>query len=309
MKYLMIIMVLALILVGGGVFFGLRTVDMTARINELELNYAMLQSSHGNLKSSYNALEDSFQTTMINYNSLDSNYKVLESYYNTLDSKYQSLESDYFRLESNYESLESDHASLKSEHDTLKGEVSSLKISYNKLQDENRDLQRLLSEYENVPHSYYSSDMFKHYSNTWAGLSRFLTSEFKLPRDYEENVFDCSESSAYLEWALENAGFDAELVIGDYPEDPDLGRHAWVIVYTEDYKVAIEATVFTGKSKYAYIRWGRVPGVVYGEDEMFPWWKNYYEGYDENFRNIYIAIRDFGTGQEWNWWEGVLGFE
>ena len=68
-----------------------------------------------------------------------------------------------------------------------------------------------------MPHSYYSTDTFKHHENTWNDLDRFLTSEFKLPRDYELHVFDCSESSAYLEWALENAGFTAEIVVGPSP--------------------------------------------------------------------------------------------
>jgi len=309
MKYLIIIMSLIVILVSGGVFFGLRLVDMTERIHELELNYATLQFSNDNLKSSYDALEDSFQTTMNNYNALDTNYKMLDSYYNSLSSQYQSLENDYLRLESNYESLESDYTSLKSEHDTLKGEVSSLKISYSKLQTENRDLKRLLSEYENVPHSYYSAGSFTRHSNTWDELCEFLSFEFFLPRGYEENVFDCSESTAYLEWALENAGFDAEIATGRTPWDTTSGYHAWVIAYTTEYEVAIEATALTGEYNWAYLFSNRIPGVVYGDDELIPGWNNYYEGYDKTFQNIYYAIRNWQSGEEWNWWEGFWGFK
>lgn len=302
MKYLMIIMVLALILVGGGVFFGLRITDMSYEIQELKASYATLQTSYNNLQSGYNILDTNYRTTLNNYNLLDANYNMLQSNLNSLQTDFQSLRSDY-------DALESDYTSLKSEHDTIKGELSSLEISYNKLQAENRDLQKLLSEYENVPHSYYSTNMFKHHTNTWDELSRFLTSEFKLPRDYELNVFDCSESSAYVEWALENAGFNAEIVVGHTPWDPTSGRHAWVIAYTTDYQVAIEATALTGEYNWAYLFMGRVPGVVYGEDELIRGWENYYEGYDDTHRNIYRAIRDFGTSYEWNWWEGFFGFE
>ena len=302
MKYMIVIMVFALLLVGGGVFFGLRLVDMTDEIQKLKTSYATLQTSHNNLQSGYNTLDANYRTTLNNYNLLDANYNMLQSNFSSLQTELQSLRADYNTLESDYESLES-------EHDTLKSKVTSMTAENNILERENRDLQNLLDEYESVPHSYYSINTFKHYSNTWDELSRFLTSEFKLPREYELNVFDCSESSAYLEWALENAGFDAEIVIGKDPTDPTQGNHAWVIAYTTDFKVAIEATGLTTKEKYAYLSWGRVPGVVYGDDTLISGWENYYDGYDDSFRNIYIAIRDSGISQEWNWWLGFFGFE
>lgn len=302
MKYLIIIMVLALILVGGGVFLGLRLVDMSEQINELNLNYATLQTSYDNLQSDYNNLESDYHLIRNNYSLLYANHTMLQSNYDSLSVDFQSLENDY-------DSLQSEFSDLKSEYDVLKGKVTTLQIDYDKLQAENRELQILLSEYENVPHSYYSTNMFKHYDNTWDDLSRFLTSEFKLPRDYELNVFDCSESAAYVEWALENAGFDAEIVVGKNPSDPTTGNHAWIIAHTIDYKVAIEATGLTSKNKYAYLSWGRVPGVIYGNDSLIPEWKNYYDDYTKSFKNIYKAIRDFGTGQEWNWWVGFWGFK
>jgi len=302
MKYLMIIMVLALILVGGGVFFGLRVTDISNQIQELKTSYTTLQTSYNNLQSVYNTLDANYRTTLNNYNLLDANYNMLQSNFSSLQTDFQSLSADYDGLESDYDALES-------KHDKLSGEVTALKAENKKLEAENRDLQELLSEYENVPHSYYSTNVFKQYSNTWSDLSRFLTSEFRLPSDYEENVFDCSETSAYLEWALENAGFDAKIVVGPFPQDSTGAYHAWVIVNTTDYKVAVEATGLTSKQRSAYLSWGRVPGVVYGDDTLISGWENYYEGYDDTFRNIYIAIRDFGRLQEWNWWVGAFGFE
>lgn len=300
MKYLVNIMVF--ILVAGGVFFGRMMVDMSQEINDLETRYTTLQVSYNNLQSGYNTLDANYRTTLSNYNKLDANYNMLQL-------NFSSLQSDFQSLTSKYDTLESEYKSLESEHNELKSEVSSLRFENNQLELENSDLQRLINEYERVPHSYYSTDTFKYHENTLKELSKFLTSEFKLPRDYELNVFDCSESSAYLEWALENAGFMAEIIVGPDPSGEAGLDHAWVIVRTSDYQVAIEATALTTRDRYAWLSWGRIPGVIYGEDNLIDGWENYYEGYDESFKNIYMAIRQFGTGQEWNWWEGVFGFE
>ncbi len=288
MKYLIIIMVLAMIVVGGGVFFGLRIIDMSDKIQELENSYATLQISYNTLQVSHGNLESKYQLTLNNYNLLDADHKALQS---------------------NFTSLQADYKSLQSDHNTLEGKVTMLQANYDKLQNENDALQKLLNGYENVPHSYYSAGTFTKHSNTFNELSEFLTFEFVLPRGYEESVFDCSESSAYLEWALENAGFNAVIAVGRTPWDTTSGRHAWVIAYTADYRVAIEATTLTGEYNWAYLFIGRVPGIVYGKDSLIPGWENYYEGYDKSYRNIYYAIRDFGAGYEWNWWEGFFGFE
>ncbi len=267
MKYPIIVIVLVLVLIGVGVFFGIRLVTMAERINELELNYATLQTSFGNLQQGYNQLETA----------------------------HNSLQADYDSLESDYDSLESDYY-------LLKGEFKSLQSDYDDLLAANRDLQALVRDYENVPHSYYSTDAFEPHSNTWEELDHFLTYEFRLPRKYEEGVFDCSESSAYLEWALETAGFDAEIASGPTPSDPTSGYHAWVIVHCEGYRAAIEATALTGKHYLGYLYWNRVPGVVYSKDRFIDHWENYYNGYDETYENIYFAIRDYGATGEWDWW-------
>lgn len=280
MKQRIATIVLATLLAGGGVFCGIKITDMTRQLNELQLSYISLES---------------------NYNSLESNYAVLQS-------KYTTLESNYNSLESNYNSLESDYKSLQSSYDVLQGRVSELQFSYNRLEAENRELQRLLDQYEKVPHAYYSIKGSTHHSNTYEELCEFLTYEFVLPRGYKLNVFDCSESAAYLEWALENAGFNAYIATGPAPSNPSSGYHAWVIAYFEGYRVAIEATALTGEYYLLYLFAGRVPGIVYGDDSLIPGWENYYEGYDNLFKNIYQAIRYHEITEEWNWWEGFWGF-
>ncbi len=280
MKQWIATIVLATLLAGGGVFSGIKITDMTRQLNELQLSYTSLESNYNSLQS--------------NYNSLESNYAVLQSKYTT--------------LESNYNSLESDYKSLRSDYDILQGRMSALQSSYNRLEAEKSELQRLLDQYEKVPHDYYSSGVFSQHSNTYEELAQFLTFEFVSPRGYKLNVFDCSESAAYLEWALEIAGFDAKIALGPTPSNPGSGYHAWVIAYPEGYRVAIEATALTGEYYLLYLFAGRIPGIVYSDDSLIPGWNNYYNGYDTLLKNIYEAIRNRGTTEEWNWWEGYWGF-
>lgn len=278
MKHWAVTISLSLLLVGGGVFSGLRIVDMTDKIDELESDYATLNA---------------------NFDLLASDYQSLISDFNSLDSSQNSLQSDYQLLESDYQSLRSDY-------NTSQGRISELQYSNSRLQDELDELQRLLDQYEKVPHSYYSTSPFSHHPNTRGEFFSFLTSGFILPRGYEVNVFDCSESAAYVEWALENAGFDAYIAVGPTPWDPISGYHAWVLVdFIEDgeeYRVAIEATALTGEyhGPSGTTLFLNIPSLVCGI--------NYYEGYDYIFQNIYQAIRQRVSVEEWNWWQGYWGF-
>jgi hypothetical protein len=231
----------------------------------------------------------------------------LESSYVTLQSDYNSLKTDFTLLESSYSSLESSYESLKSDYYNLQGRMGQLESSYSQLQSENGSLRQLLQQYEKVPDGYYSTTRFPYHSNTIEGLSDFLVNDFRLPTGYRLNIFDCSESAAYLEWALDTAGFDARIATGKCPWNPSLGYHSWVLAFlgTEEY-VAIEPTALTWTG--SYIAWliGRVPGAVYTDD---PAWRNYNYNYDYLFDNIYLAIKHTGSTEEWNWWEGYWGFQ
>jgi hypothetical protein len=256
MKWQIATIVLAVLLVVGGAFFGIKIVNITSELNRLEADYSQLQTS-----------------------------------YNSLESIYWTLRDNYDSLEANYEALQEDFVELQS--------------SYNQLEAENTNLRRLLEQYEEVPHDYYYAGAFAHHSNTYTELCHFLDYEFVSPRGYELDVFDCSESSSYLEWALENAGFDAWIAVGPTPWDPSSGRHAWLIVYTKEYRVAIEATALTGWDKFLSIFLFRTPGIVYTDDLLVPGWQNYYDGYDRLYKNIYEAVRYDGTTGQWDWWEVI----
>jgi len=231
----------------------------------------------------------------INIADMRSELDRLESNYAQLQTSHNSLHSMYRTLHDNYESLEVDYEALQQS-------LTELQVSYNQLEVENANLRTLLQQYEQVPHDYYYSTAFGYHSNTYAELCDFLDHEFGSTRSYEPGVFDCSESSAYLEWALENAGFDTQIAVGPTPWDQNSGYHAWVIVNTKEHRVAIEATALTGWDKFFSIFLFRTVGIVYSDDWLVPGSQNYYDGYDRLYNNIYEAVRHDRSIHEWNWW-------
>ena len=180
-------------------------------------------------------------------------------------------------------------------------------VEYMKVKSELDDLKDLVEKYKRVPAGYYETDSFNDLSNRLSQLEDFLAHGFKLPTGYKMGEWDCSESSAYLEWALEDAGFDASMVVGQAPWDPRVGYHAWIIVYTEEYSgthmQAIEPTALTGGLTPAlqYLLFNRAPGIIYRGDKYED---GYYQGYDKRYKNIYWAIEDYGSIEEWDWWSG-----
>ena len=160
-----------------------------------------------------------------------------------------------------------------------------------------------------IPSGYYNTK-YNNYANNVQGLSEYLTYGFELPTSYVLNVFDCSESAAYLEWSLEQMGFDSKIVIGQAPFDSS-SYHAWVIVNTNDgYRTAIEATLLTNglekwEDRIASLFTNTARGVIYF-DENNAVSKKYYYSYEAEFEDIYEAI-EATNFEEWNWWAGVWG--
>jgi len=234
------------------------------------------------------------------YSSMSSKYYSEKDRSNGLQNELNGLNDKYNTLQSNYNSLKSGYDILQSKYDNLQGQSSTIKSNYQNLESENKRITSLLNQYEKVPNGYYTISSFKKHDNTYKELQNFLKDEFELPKGYDLNIFDCSESSAYLEYALDNAGFDANIVTGRTPWGGD-GYHAWVIVYNTDMTVAVEATSLTGGIIKIIGRDGIVRGGDIGAN-------NYYNGYDSSFKNIYLAIKGYGGIGEWNWWEGYWGF-
>jgi len=242
------------------------------------------------------------------YSSMSSKYYSEKDRSNVLQNELNGLNNKYNTLQSNYNSLKSGYDILQSKYDNLQGQSFTIKSNYQNLESENKRITSLLNQYEKVPSGYYSSNSFKKHDNTNIELRKFLSTEFKLPTNYQLDVFDCSEMSSYLQWALTNAGFNANIVSGKTPWSPDTGYHAWVIVkFNDGVEQAIESTAITDNSLLNILA-GNFAIVT----STHPGYSNYYYGYNERYESIYFAIKHNsnyqGISNQWNWWEGYWGF-
>ena len=133
--------------------------------------------------------------------------------------------------------------------------------------------------HDRVPPNYYTP---QNSTKTFTDLVQFID-DFEYPRklnwDNPLDIFDCSESSAYLEYKLEEGGFDAAIAIDN--------RHAWVIVRditrdnkTKDY--SIEATTLViSHYKARYRSHNKVFEDIYEATDGYFFFKHRY--YEFNF--------------------------
>lgn len=112
---------------------------------------------------------------------------------------------------------------------------------------------------------------------TWMDGLQDVLDGYNYPKNYQENVFDCSNTSQIC-WALLNSkGYDARLMFS-YRDHP-LGRHMWVVVrypYEDERYVAVEATNTNGNGDLLHL--GRVvlkedylKGIMYNTSKQFSW--------------------------------------
>jgi hypothetical protein len=99
-------------------------------------------------------------------------------------------------------------------------------------------------------------------------------------KPYKENVFDCSEMSAYLEWKLENEGWHTLIIVGDSPFST--GKHAWLLVETE-------------KGKYTPVESTNIV-VIRSDNPNF----GAYFKYDRQFETIQEALSY--NEADFDWW-------
>jgi len=187
----------------------------------------------------------------------------LKSEKETLGKKIQDLESENWRLIQQIDKL-------RKENEELRNRLSELQVKISELEDK-------LRLYEQVPHGYYSTNFFPEHRNTVEDLKAFL-SKLKIPHKYERGVFDCSEISAYVEWALEDAGFDAYIVLAE--------DHAWNMVKVAGATYYID---ISSEKPYIFKSDKRYPKIV------------------KVFKNIYEVVGYYHSVKEWDWWN-VAGF-
>jgi len=142
------------------------------------------------------------------------------------------------------------------------------------------------SERGTVPNPYYTHN--SSYENKTIGdLNRFIgnfeypTKLVWLSSPITTKSFDCSEASAYLEWALEKEGFHAFIAVSRGQ------RHAWVVV--KDIKVSENETRdFAIESTTLEITHCKAR----------------YRSYDRLYDTIYEVLK-FHSYKEYNWWDNI----
>jgi len=160
------------------------------------------------------------------------------------------------------------------------GQLSEIQAQEEEIESKNIQISNLEYEVERVKFRFYYASLAKQrygVSDLEEYLDRWEWSEGA----YVAGEFDCSEMSAYLEWRLENEGYNTLIVTGDSPFGT--GNHAWLLVQaTVDGYMPVEATTYS---------------IVY-------WWDMYFDDYfvyDHQFEDIQEAL-DYSPN-EFDWWE------
>ena len=113
----------------------------------------------------------------------------------------------------------------------------------------------------------------------------------RLTGAYQEDYFDCSEMSAFMEWYLEGHGVDTVIVTGERNQSHNIstggfeyekgaGDHAWIIANVSGERFLIESTL-------ARV----VPKSL----------ERYYLA-DKTYNDIYDAVRSSRSVEEYDWW-------
>jgi len=122
---------------------------------------------------------------------------------------------------------------------------------------------------------------------------RLLGSGFVTP--YQADTFDCSEMAAFVEWKLENRGFDAKMCISNDFAGEGVG-HAWVAVDLPVRRYYIEPTSHNYGTGYTFM-------VVQPFQDRY----SDYDDYERVYDDVYELAKHEPL-DEYDWWQ-VLDFE
>lgn len=268
-KTVLLVLTIGLI-IGAGAGYGLSDFYVVQPL-EIAINDVRQQLSTS--QNMFNELNTDYSTLNVTHGILITNYKDSLDNWNVLNFEYTSLQDQY-------NSLQEQKKQFQQSNNELSVVIENLILFY--------------EGFQGVPAGYFDVNVFPLYDNTVNQLVSFLDSGLLKQKAYQVSVFNCSESAAYVEWALDDAGFNAVIATGTSPWSI-YSNHAWVIVYTIEQTVAIEANkVLRGEGSKS---------IVYVGDTN---WDNYYNGYRWLFEDIFEALQYYSI-RSWNWWDGCWG--
>ena len=250
--------------------------------NQRNLNYD-LRIQKGALQNQLGLLNSTYQSYTLTHSYTDSQYSDLVSEYHDYRSDHLHSNSEFndYVHSHQYSNLEywnyvDNHLHTNSEYDEACLQISDLEWQINDLELGIQNLQQTAEEnrfefyYASLAKQRFGVDDLDEYLDRWEWIEG----------TYVKGVFDCSEMSAYIEWRLENEGYNAYIVCGESPWGG--GYHAWLLVETsEGAYMPVEAT------EYSVVWWDS------------PYFDNYFE-YDNLFETIHDAL-NYSYG-EFDWW-------
>jgi hypothetical protein len=237
----------------------------------LAISSLWLYTRIDSLQNQVNALETDKNNLQTQVNNLETDKTDLQNQVDTVQIQKDTLQNQLNLLNATYQNYVSTHSHNNSEYDSLQSEYDSYAANH----------QYTNAEYDEAFFSFYYVAPEEQKFGVYDLEDELYGLEWLHP--YEENVFDCSEMSAYLEWHLENEGWNALIVAGEAPWDG--GGHAWLLVETsEGQYMPVESTTIE---------------IVWWEDPNFD---NYFI-YDYTFETIQEAVDYYES--EFDWWNSL----
>lgn len=244
----------------SSIWFFVESESLRNEVNTLEADKVDLQGWLDNNKTL-------LQTTIDERNQLDTWLDANKTFLQTTIDERNQLQT---WLDGNITNFEFQIQNLNSQIGDLQREIFSLENEIRRLNSSIRDEALLF---------FYYSKPFEQKFGVYDLRDELQGLEWTEP--YQEGVFDCSEMSACLEWYLENAGWNASIVLGDAPFGE--GYHAWLLVETSTGQYTpVECTTI---------------GIVWWDN---PYFDNYFI-YHYRFETIQEAMSNFKF--EFDWWE------
>ncbi len=257
-------------------------VTLKNQINDLEIENTTMNGQMGNLQTEKSSLQKQVSNLHVEKSKLQSQVSLMEAWLEGNKTQLQSATNErkllQTWLDSNVTNYESQVGNLNSQIISLEAQITSLQDEMALLEDEVDWLHSLISGYDQEIFFFYYVKPEEQKFGVYDLEDELYGLEWIEP--YQEGVFDCSEMSAYLEWHLENEGWNTVIVAGDSPFGS--GKHAWLLVETStDHYMPVESTNIE---------------VVWWED---PYFDNYWT-YDYVFETILDALAYSET--EFDWW-------
>ena len=140
-----------------------------------------------------------------------------------------------------------------------------------------------------IPKNYYHAEV-PDCANDTLELDHLL-SNIKYPCAFEPDIFDCSETAAFLECYLENLGYDTVIMTGARFSEGEKAYHAWV---------EVRNLTLNQSGNPVAMHINRHEDTTY-----FALMSFHYQEDQTSYENIYEACESRWGFNEWDWWNAT----